>query len=336
MTQLDPSLLPDSVSGEIRIAVSHDADDHAANLTRWKQTYDQLAPGKFRGTLREFWLGPQMQVFEETTSHALRQSCLVWKGASWFGIPVNEGPCSRIGAHSIDGSDIAIRPGGQAFELVTPPSFQILGIVIDTQFLLQYIADMEHIDLKPSILESEVLRTCTQVRHRLAHSLVGLFQSGELHLDNQNARDALRDVLLGLVAEICTAGTSPATPSLTLMGHYRLMHRVRDFVLDHKDEPILISQLCRTFGVSRRTLQYAFREVCGVSPGAYLRVLRLNGVRRALRKATPGTMGIQDIAAEWGFWNPSQFSCDYKRLFGERPSDSFLNNSPFDSFAKSR
>jgi AraC family ethanolamine operon transcriptional activator len=36
---------------------------------------------------------------------------------------------------------------------------------------------------------------------------------------------------------------------------------------------------------------------------------------------------VQDVAAEWGFWNPSQFACDYKRLFGERPSDTLLRGA---------
>ncbi|QNI37362.1 helix-turn-helix domain-containing protein [Edaphobacter albus] len=336
MTQLDGFPLPHSASDGIRVATSNDADDHAANLTRWKQTYDQLAPGRFQGILREFWLGPQMQVFEETTSHALRQSCLVWKGASWFGIPVSDGLCGRIGARLLDRVDIAVRPGGRAFELVTPASFRILGVVIDTEHLLKYIAEMEHVDLKISALESEVLRPCAKARQHLTNSLAVVFKTGELYLENQNVQESLREALLSLIAEACTAGTSPETPSLTLMGRYRLMHRVRDFVLDHKDEPISIPRLCRTFGVSRRTLQYAFHEVCGVSPNAYLRVLRLNGVRRALRTAIPGTQGVQDLAAEWGFWNPSQFACDYKKLFGERPSDSLLRSAHIYSFAESR
>jgi AraC family transcriptional regulator, ethanolamine operon transcriptional activator len=91
--------------GGVRVAIADDADDHAANLGGWKQVYDQLAPGRFHGTLREFWLGSQMQVFEETTSHAARQSCKVWAGAFWFGIPVGNGPQVRIGSRTVEDSD---------------------------------------------------------------------------------------------------------------------------------------------------------------------------------------------------------------------------------------
>jgi AraC family ethanolamine operon transcriptional activator len=33
---------------------------------------------------------------------------------------------------------------------------------------------------------------------------------------------------------------------------------------------------------------------------------------------------INDLAAEWGFASPSHFSYDYRRLFGETPSQTRL------------
>ncbi|WP_408631189.1 helix-turn-helix domain-containing protein [Marinomonas shanghaiensis] len=51
----------------------------------------------------------------------------------------------------------------------------------------------------------------------------------------------------------------------------------------------------------------------------YLRISRLNGVRRSLVQAKNG-QAVSDIAAQWGFWHLSQFAKDYKQLFGETPS----------------
>jgi AraC family ethanolamine operon transcriptional activator len=77
-------------------------------------------------------------------------------------------------------------------------------------------------------------------------------------------------------------------------------------------------------GTSRRKLNYCFQDVLGTSPVKYLRSLRLNGVRRALRQASPGVT-VQDIASHWGFWHLSQFAQDYKHLFGELPSATLKN-----------
>jgi AraC family ethanolamine operon transcriptional activator len=327
---------PPSVSrGGFRVAIANDADDHAANLTGWKQAYDQLAPGRFRGTLREFWLGSHMQVFEETTSHAVRQSCKVWAGAFWFGIPAGDGPPGRIGPRALEQDTVAVRPGGIEFELLTPSLFRIFGLVVERELLLKHIAETEHIALAPSVLDSEVLNIGNAARSALEQALRSLFNAPRLLMDREQARNALRDMLLNVITRTCISGLPAPKSSLTYIDRHRLVRRVRDFALAHQDEPLSIPHLCRTFHLSRRSLQYAFQEVCGISPGAYLRILRLNGVRRALRAPERSFLDVQDLAAQWGFWHPSQFACDYKKLFGERPSDTLRRHAEPFAFAKS-
>jgi AraC family ethanolamine operon transcriptional activator len=47
----------------------------------------------------------------------------------------------------------------------------------------------------------------------------------------------------------------------------------------------------------------------------------LNGVHRDLRKANLDGKRISDVANDWGFWHMGQFAADYKKLFGELPSE---------------
>jgi AraC family ethanolamine operon transcriptional activator len=100
----------------------------------------------------------------------------------------------------------------------------------------------------------------------------------------------------------------------------KLVDRACELMMGHADEPLTILEVCSRVGTSRRKLNYCFQDVLGTTPIKYLRSLRLNGVRRALRQAPPGVT-IQDIASHWGFWHLSQFAQDYKHLFGELPSD---------------
>jgi AraC family ethanolamine operon transcriptional activator len=85
-------------------------------------------------------------------------------------------------------------------------------------------------------------------------------------------------------------------------------------------------ELCRRTGASRRKLSYSFQEVLGTSPAKYLRAARLNGVRRELKAASRSQLNVQDVASRWGFDHLSQFSQDYKHLFGELPSDTLKNS----------
>ena len=61
-------------------------------------------------------------------------------------------------------------------------------------------------------------------------------------------------------------------------------------------------------------------QVLGINPVAFLRAMRLNGVRRDLRSACSAGDCVQDVAARWGFWHLGHFVTDYKHMFGELPS----------------
>jgi AraC family ethanolamine operon transcriptional activator len=79
--------------------------------------------------------------------------------------------------------------------------------------------------------------------------------------------------------------------------------------------------------ISRRTLQYSFQEVLDLNPVKFLRVMRLNGVRRVLRAADPQNDTVGDVAARWGFWHLSRFAADYREMFGELPSDTLKKSA---------
>jgi AraC family ethanolamine operon transcriptional activator len=82
-----------------------------------------------------------------------------------------------------------------------------------------------------------------------------------------------------------------------------------------------VTDLCEAAGVSERTLQYAFKEVMGMTPVAYLTRLRLHRVRHALRTASQASTTVTTEALRWGFWHFGDFSRAYKDCFGELPSD---------------
>lgn len=81
-----------------------------------------------------------------------------------------------------------------------------------------------------------------------------------------------------------------------------------------------VVDIARAAHVSVRALQLAFRRELDTTPMAYLRRVRLDRVRADLlaADASPGTT-ITQIAARWGFADPSRFSVQYRRAFGEPP-----------------
>jgi AraC family ethanolamine operon transcriptional activator len=79
--------------------------------------------------------------------------------------------------------------------------------------------------------------------------------------------------------------------------------------------------LCEIANVGERTLQYAFRERFGVSPGAFLKARRLMEVRKQLIQTHDDHRMIGEVAASVGFWHVGQLAADYRHAFGETPSE---------------
>jgi AraC family ethanolamine operon transcriptional activator len=82
-----------------------------------------------------------------------------------------------------------------------------------------------------------------------------------------------------------------------------------------------IPELALALGLGRRTLELAFRDYIGLSPARYLAVLRLNAVHRELLNACEDNQRVADLAARHGISHLGRFAGDYRKMFGELPSD---------------
>jgi len=133
------------------------------------------------------------------------------------------------------------------------------------------------------------------------------------------AQVELFENLLTTLGSVIQAELSPH--DVTRQSHSQIVKLVQDYVVRHAAERLHITDLCEAAGVSERTLQYAFREVMGMTPVAYLTRLRLHRVRASLLAANPGTTTVTNEALCWGFWHFGDFSCAYKKCFGELPSE---------------
>lgn len=79
-----------------------------------------------------------------------------------------------------------------------------------------------------------------------------------------------------------------------------------------------VDALARELGTSSRTLRRSFLEVVGIGPKQYLRVVRFQRARRAVRGAPLVPLGT--IAERAGYYDQSHFSADFQALSGMSPS----------------
>lgn len=319
--------IPDNQSATPITTICYDAHEHAENLTNWQQHYDQISGGEFYGEVVERSYD-DLQIFKEHTSQALNQHCMVWPDSIWLGIPCESSiircnKSSKINGLMLNQQDIMCRTGSTEFELTTPDDFDIFGIVI-TQKKLTQAAHKQRLELKwQDILNNERLtipnNTLSAINYLLNRTLDT--QTTHTHATPEHLTQDL--ILMGLL-DIFNKETPNKNIDTSYQHRKNIVANARDFLHQHTDHAITLSELCEACHTSRRTLQNSFESILGLSPIQYLRYTRLNGVRRDLKQAfNHETVG--DIAARWGFWHLSQFAKDYKILFSEQPKETLRN-----------
>jgi len=245
------------------------------------------------------------------------------QGMQTFGI-VSE-HSSPVEWRGVEGTtnQIQIFPRADEYECVSHAEFRADGVSI-AEDRIRLIAEilglpdpLERFPAGPCFVESNPHRM-----EILRGNVARLHEAAATHADSVLSETACSelefDVQSALVSALATSlETESRQPYPTLRS--RALRLALDYIEEHADDAPTVMEICRAAGASYRTLNYAFLDRFGVTPKRYLQAVRLNGVRKILRTIRPhGT--IIDIANHWGFWHMGQFAADYRRQFGELPS----------------
>ena len=215
-------------------------------------------------------------------------------------------------------------------ECVSKPGFRGHLMSYSEEYLERTAADLE-LSLNLGLyrkggialqIDSEAADGLRGILHRLDRAITaGSWdaESGWLRSDLES------EIPVRLVQLLATQ--PPMTPSLVDGFRAQAARKARDYIDAHANEPPTVESTCRAAGVSWRSLNYAFREIFGVTPKQYLQATRLDGVRKELHRKGPSAK-ISEVAAHWGFWHMGQFAADYRRQFGELPSETLAHTHP--------
>jgi AraC family transcriptional regulator len=141
---------------------------------------------------------------------------------------------------------------------------------------------------------------------------LGLAMSQELQNADEAAPLALESLSLELLARLIRGRheRSPKSPA-------KWLQRARDLIhCGSLDEPMRIGQLAAEVGIHPVYFARMFREAYAVTPGEYVRRLRLELARRQL---VSSSLSLAEIASTCGFADQSHFARLFRRQFGIAP-----------------
>jgi AraC-like DNA-binding protein len=280
--------------------------------------YCQMDAGRFEGRLRQAIIG-NTRVMEETQNRTVLKRGAIDAGRCNFAFACGLGGTGRYGEKLLTSSSFSFLPGGE-FDIQLPPS-SIVVVSLDCREFMAAAALAGH------WIEGNERRSFTwdmPTLRPLTALVEDLLAQDPASPHGQNALDA--GYLTAMLFEcLLIAMDDPSRKenrgTMSHVNAYCAVRTAREFIDSIPNDPLTVLDLCRALGVSRRTLQRSFAEIHGIAPLAYLRYVRLNRARRDLLQACDAWTSVANVATHWGFWHLGRFSLDYRRLFGELPSD---------------
>ena len=168
-------------------------------------------------------------------------------------------------------------------------------------------------------IESQRLRSFLRVLDMICRDLQD--SDGPSPFLRKPLSDQTEQMLLTLLLEgmvIQSSGKAETAPISPALPYY--VRRAEKFITTNAHRQIGIDEIANASGVSARAVQYGFRAFLKTTPMQYAKRVRYERARSILL-LDRFSRKISDIAAEIGCANVSQFSRDYRSLFGETPSE---------------
>ncbi|WP_372399575.1 helix-turn-helix domain-containing protein [Azospirillum sp. HJ39] len=292
--------------------LTEDVWEQEKALVGWTQHYRQLQPGRFLGRLRGV-SAPGIGIFQEDTNLRLHQHTAPPPGTLVVAVPLPGSAPARLDGRPVGENDVLVLRGGTLSEFLCDGPMSVLALAID-----RWRADQLRVMLPDAAEAPTSAFTCAR-SGELRAVLQCLLAATPTLLE----QSAVILPLLDQCVSVVEAGILQAVRPVTV-GHahrQKFVRQFRDYVEAHPEDRLSVAQVAQAIGVTTRMLEYSFADVMGVSPKDYLKMVRLNAARRALRVADPRMTTVAEIAMDHGFWHLGRFSAYYGEMFGEKPSD---------------
>jgi AraC-like DNA-binding protein len=123
------------------------------------------------------------------------------------------------------------------------------------------------------------------------------------------------------LADALVASLPPAESDAACGAAALIVRRAEAFMAAHLAVDLPIGEIAQAAGTTPRTLERAFRRERQATAVAQLRAMRLERARAALLAPRRSGCSVTDIATAVGLVHPGRFAADYRRRFGDAPSE---------------
>lgn len=201
-------------------------------------------------------------------------------------------------------------PRGQVVEASPDKPYLCLRLSCETQALAELLLDAD----RPSAAEGDAGLQVAPVTAPLLEAALRLLRLLDTPADLKTLAPLVQREILYRVL------TGPLGPRLRALaqgdGMARRLNRVIEQLTRRFAEPLSIDELASLAHMSPSTLHLRFKQLTALSPLQFQKTLRLQHARRLMLS---DGLDAASAAHRVGYESPSQFSREYRRLFGAPP-----------------
>jgi len=300
----------------------NDFEAFCENARHWDLDYRQLDHGDFSSELLMF--GNTTTLFTRARlGRRLLQKGAPPSGLVTFGLLADPGINIHWRNLDIVGDRLFIFPSDGELHSISQSDFDVFVLSLSEETLNRTCHALELPVFRKLVGGNEVFnchpKSMLLLRKWLQKTELGLANSTPAAGSSIRFQQLEEELARRLIATLAESRGPVSKPLMRKRD--RALRTAVNYIVDSDRLVISVPELCSVANVSERTLQYAFRERFGQSPKTFTLTHRLNNVRKMLRNADPDADRIHELAGHHGFMHMSQFTADYKRLFGELPSE---------------
>lgn len=196
------------------------------------------------------------------------------------------------------------------------PENPLLGVYIslDTKVMTELAIEIQSvagINQRPNGTENQEAFALARWDEPFANALLRLLELGESPTDiavlgNGRLREVYYAILTGEVGHFARSA----------FGAGNEIVRAIEFLSSRLSEAVTIEEAATKAGMSRAVFHRKFKQATTMSPIQFVKSMRLNNA--AMKIA--GGVNVNEAAMDVGYISPSQFSREFKRMFGQAPS----------------
>ena len=238
-----------------------------------------------------------------------------------FAVTHTECPEMRWFGHRVGSDALLAFPTHDEIEVFSRPGFSVSTFSIDMVALAEFAERYGGPSPEDVLTDTEtVIPIPAQLLKRLRYQLLTVASMADSRNGDLNLAVGFQWRLFSILLEVFRS-LGDSRPIRQPVPDRRVFENIVDLVNSRAASNLHLVDLCTAGQISERTLNNLFRKEFGLTPKAYVKGQLLFRVHKDLWRASSSGNSVSEIANHWGFWHMGQFAADYRKMFGELPSE---------------